>query len=231
MGCKGVNVTIPHKQAIIKYLDRLTRDAEWIGAVNTIEFKGNRLIGHNTDGKGFIHAFESDCGDTVRGKRVVLLGAGGAARAVAVQLLIQGVSHLTVANRTPGKGHHLVRGLHQLFPRKEIASVSLRGEPLSQGITGADVLINATSSGMKPTDKSPVPQSLLSSRLTVVDLIYNPPETALLREAGLAGARTYNGVGMLVHQGVLAFEIWTGLRPDLGVMKRALTAEFSRQAD
>jgi shikimate dehydrogenase len=227
LGCAGLNVTVPHKRAIIPHLDGLTREARLIGAVNTVSVKGRRLIGHNTDGRGFIRAFEAESGESPARKTVLLMGAGGAARAVAIQLLLEGVRRIVIANRTHQKGARLARELSRLFPARRVEAAPLRSPDLQETLRESQLLINATSSGLKRSDPSPVPRKFLFPGLIVVDLIYNPPLTALLKAARSAGATPYNGVGMLLHQGALSFEIWTGRKPDLEVMKRALLNEIS----
>jgi shikimate dehydrogenase len=227
LGCAGLNVTVPHKQSIIPHLDRLTREARLIGAVNTVEFKGRRLIGHNTDGRGFIRAFNRECRRSLRGKTIVIIGAGGAARAVSVQLLLEGVRRIIVANRTPRKGGRLARDLARIFPGRRLEAVPLRSRLLPGKMKDAHVVINASSCGLKKSDRSPISTAGLFPGLIVVDLIYNPPLTGLLKAARSAGCEIHNGMGMLLHQGALSFEIWTGRKPDLEVMKKSLLTEIS----
>ncbi len=222
LGCKGLNVTIPHKRAVLPFLDDLSREARLIGAVNTIEFRGSRLIGHNTDGQGFTTAFRRECRVLLRGKRALLLGAGGAARAVAVQLLVEGVHRLTLANRTLRKAQRLVQDLRKHFPRRELKALPLERRHLVSVVRDAQIIINATSVGMKPGGKIPMPSGLLRPDLIVCDLIYYPPMTTLLKEARRAGAKTLNGMGMLLWQGALAFEIWMRKKPPVDVMGKAL---------
>ena len=227
LGCQGLNVTIPHKQAVVQYMSRLSSEARLIGAVNAIEFRGKRPIGHNTDGRGFVHAFEDEWGEKLTGKRVLLLGAGGAAAAVAVQLLIEGVDHLTLANRTVKKAQRLVESCRRRFARKRVTALPLRADRLAPIVREVQIIINATSLGMRSEDRSPIPAGLLRPDLTVCDLVYKPPMTPLLREAQSVGARTINGVGMLLWQGALAFEIWTGKKPPVDAMRRALQKALS----
>ena len=222
LGCIGLNVTIPYKQTISQYLHDISREAELMGAVNTIEFRGSRWIGHNTDGRGFIQAFEAEFRESLKGKRVLMVGAGGAARAVAVQLLEEGVEHLILTNRTLNKAQQLIQGVKRYFPRKRMTAIPLKKSHLVKVMKDVQILINATSVGMGPGDKSPLPPGLMRSDQTVFDLIYHLPLTALLQEAQEAGARAVNGIGMLLYQGALAFEIWTGVRPPFEVMRQAL---------
>lgn len=227
LGCQGLNVTIPHKQAVVECMSRLSSEARLIGAVNTIEFRGKRPVGHNTDGRGFVHAFEGEWGEKLTGKRVLLLGAGGAARAIAVQLLVEGVDHLTLANRTVKKAQRLVESYRRRFARKRVMALPLQADRLAPIVREVQIIINATLLGMRSEDRSPIPAGLLRPGLTVCDLVYKPPMTTLLREAQSVGARTLNGVGMLLWQGVLAFKIWTGKKPPVDVMKQALLRALS----
>ena len=220
--CGGLNVTIPHKQAVLPFLDGLSREARLIGAVNTIEFRGSKLIGHNTDGRGFAMAFRREYKKSWKGKRILLLGAGGAARAVSVQLLMEGARHLTLTNRTEKKARRLAIDLRKHFSHRRLNVVPLRKKDLAPVIGDIDILINATSAGMKPNMKNPLPSGLLRSGMIICDLIYRPSVTPLLREAHRVGAKASNGMGMLLWQGVLAFEIFVGRKPPVKVMKQAL---------
>ena len=222
LGCKGLNVTIPHKQAVLPYLHQLSREARLIGAVNTIEFRGSKLIGHNTDGQGFTRAFRRECGVPLKGKRVLLLGAGGAARAVAVQLLVEGVHRLILTNRTDKKAWQLIKDLRKHFPHRKLDVFPLERGCLAPVVRDVQIIINATSVGMKPIGKSPLPAGLLRADQIVCDLVYHPPVTALLKEARAAGAKTFNGIGMLLWQGALAFQIWLKRKPPLKAMEKAL---------
>ncbi|MBI5197100.1 MAG: shikimate dehydrogenase [Nitrospirae bacterium] len=221
LGLGGVNVTVPHKETVIPFLHELSPMAELIGAVNTIEVQGERLVGHNTDGLGFIRALQEE-GVSVSGKRVMILGAGGSAKAGAVQMASSGVSHINFANRTPDRASTVMGHLKRHFPTLSIKVVDLSPDTLEQALSETDILVNATSVGLKSEDQPLVPLRALRPGLSVYDLIYNPPETPLLKNARVAGARSINGWGMLLHQGVLAFEIWTGRKAPVSVMRNAL---------
>lgn len=227
LGCRGLNVTIPHKRAVVSLLDGLSREARLIGAVNTIEFRGSRLIGHNTDGRGFARAFGVAFGKSVKGRRVLLLGAGGAARAVAVQVLLDGGASLALWNRSVPRAQALIRHLRSVFPGRDLTRVANRAKALESAVRETDIVINATSLGMRAGDATPLPRRYLRRGLWVYDLVYSPKETRLVREVRRAGGRAQNGLGMLLYQGALAFEIWTGRRPDVGKMKRALLRELT----
>ena len=225
----GFNVTIPHKIDIVGLLDELDESASLVGAVNTVKSDRGKLIGFNTDGEGALRALEGKIGP-VKGKEAVLLGAGGATRAIAFSLARAG-ARLTIANRTIPR----VRALASTIERKlgiNIEVVSLDRTELTEALKNADALINATSVGMCPrTNQTLVSASMMHRGLIVNDIVYKPLRTRLLREARQAGGRTINGLGMLVHQGALAFEIWTSKRAPIKVMdaaaKRQLRGESS----
>jgi shikimate dehydrogenase len=219
LGVVGANVTIPHKERVIPYLDELSTEARVIGAVNTIRHRDGRLIGHNTDVPGFLRAFREDTGVVVRGGRFLVLGAGGAARAVTAALALGGARGVTVLNRSVAKARRLVTRLRRAFPQLEWSvAPSARQLPPSGVFRG---VIQATSLGMAPHDPSPVPADWLDGSAAVYDLVYGRP-TVLLRAAAARGARHAGGLGMLVYQGALAFTIWTGRRAPVDVMRAAL---------
>ena len=218
----GVNVTIPHKEAVIPLLSEISKEAKLIGAVNTILNQNGRLIGFNTDGAGFIESLKSDGGVDPKGKKVVLLGAGGGAKAVAVTLCQAGIKSLAVTDILPERSSLLVKQLESNF-KLEILAHPVDCPGLKAAIEKGDILINATPVGMHPkTDENPLKvKAKIPSSALVCDLIYNPPETRFLKEAKAQGCRTLNGLGMLVRQGALAFKIWTGQEPPIEVMRQA----------
>ena len=219
LSLRGVNVTIPHKVSVIPLLDWVEETALDIGAVNTIVVENGRLKGYNTDGVGCLEALREEEVD-VSGGKVVILGAGGAARAIAYSLAPL-ASELVILNRTGSKAVALAEELKE-------KGWNLRGGELRRGVLedelkDAVLLVNATSVGMYPNvDESPVPREVLKSNLTVFDVVYNPIETRLLRDAKSAGAKTIDGVGMLVNQGAVAFRLWTGVNPPKEVMRKAV---------
>jgi shikimate dehydrogenase len=204
----GVNVTIPHKQAVMAWLDDLAPEARLIGAVNTIYLRDGGLHGYNTDGIGFLRALE-EAGSEVAGRTVMLLGAGGAARAIAVQLCLSGIRRLYLANRTSTRAEALAAFLKQNVPHADISVVSMGESSLAAHLPHTDIVVNATSVGMHPRDPLVLPATELSPRHLVCDIVYRPLSTPLLRAAQRQGARTVDGLGMLLHQGAKAFEIWT----------------------
>ncbi len=208
---RGASVTIPHKVSIMGYLDEVDPEAIAIGAVNTIVNEGGWLKGYNTDGRGAMRALQEVYGD-IRGAKVVVIGAGGAARAIGYHLSMV-VDELSILNRTVSRAESLASGLKSLPACSASVTVAmLTRENLRSKLADADILINATPLGMTPeTDKSPVDSDLLHSGLFVFDSVYNPSKTRLLKKAEEAGARTLTGVNMLVYQGVASFELWTGV--------------------
>jgi shikimate dehydrogenase len=218
LNIKGLNVTIPHKVAIIPFLDKLDPLAEKIGAINTIVNDEGVLTGYNTDATGFLQALLEQ-GVEPGGKTTVILGAGGASRAISFILAERG-ANLVILNRKSGRAEELAQRMAQVF-EKEITALPLSKENLAKVLARADILVNTTSVGMNPDiDETPVPAKLLKPGLIVFDIVYNPIQTRLLKEAEAAGAKTINGLDMLVWQGALAFEKWTGRKAPLELMKR-----------
>jgi len=221
LNLRGVNVTIPHKVAVMPLLDRIDPLAERIGAVNTIVNDGGILTGYNTDAAGFLQTLH-DRNVATDGKKVVLLGAGGAARALGHVLTME-KAKLTILNRKQelSWAEDLAARLSRNY-KTEVKALELTPENLKKAMTAADLLVNATSLGMSPEiEATPVPAELLSANLTVFDIVYNPLPTRLLREAKTAGAQTIDGLEMLVRQGAASFEIWTALKPPVDEMRTA----------
>jgi shikimate dehydrogenase len=226
MNMAGINLTIPHKVAVIQYLDALSPEAELMGAVNTVVREGARLIGHNTDGKGFVHSLRQEAGVDPRGRRAVFLGAGGAARAMSVEMARAGAAHLTIVNRTAERGQELEALLQEKTPADALF-VPWQGEYAVPA--DADILLNATPVGLFPNvdDLPAVALDSIRPNLLVCDVIPNPPHTAFLRAAEAGGSRTLDGLGMLVGQGAIAFKMWTGVDAPSDVMRRALEEVFA----
>ena len=213
----GVNVTIPHKERVIPFLDWVSEDARNIQSVNTIHCLEGALRGYSTDGEGFINALEAS-GKNPAGSKAVILGAGGSARATAHALFTHG-AEVTVVNRTFSRAVELASMLSAIRP------IALDSRDAVEAVQKADLLVNCTSVGMYPkVDEQPVPFEWLHEKLFVFDQVYNPLETRLLKAARSAGCRTANGVKMLVFQGAISFEIWTGHAPPIEVMESAVLA-------
>jgi shikimate dehydrogenase len=212
LGIKAIGVTIPYKVDVMPYLDELDSDAKRIGAVNAIVNNNGILLGANTDGRGAVKALQEVT--AIAGKKVILLGAGGAARAIAFAIADEG-GHLVVVNRTTSAASSLAEAAHGRY-----ASL----DELAQEIRDADIVINATSVGMAPnTDQTLLEKACLAPELTVMDLVSNPKETRLLREAREGGCKIVYGDRMLLWQGVLKFKVYTGIEPPIEVMERGLS--------
>ena len=220
MGFVGANVTIPHKVSIMPYLDELDRSAELVGAVNTIVIKQGRCIGYNTDAQGFIQSLVAK-NIAVNGKKVVIMGAGGAARAVVCGLIAQGINQIIIGTRNEDKAQEFVK----LFPAgANIHGCDWRKEIFADAIEQCDILINCTPIGMSSSQEIQLPINWQNVKPTAVicDLIYNPPLTPFLAYAQSRGHLVINGAGMLVEQGALAFELWTGKSAPRDIMLETL---------
>lgn len=223
LGMRGINVTIPHKEAVLPFLDVLSVDAEIIGAVNTIVNYDGRLTGFNTDGLGFLEAMRVETGQTPSDKKVTMIGAGGAARAVAVQMALAGAKEIRIINRNLARADQ-IKAVLDAKTSCITRTMPFNCEDLADTIRDTDILINATPVGMYPKiDAAPVVEpKLLHSGMLVCDLVYNPPETGLLKAAKNKGAATLPGLGMLLYQGALAFKLWTDQEAPVEIMKEAL---------
>ena len=223
MGYKGFNCTLPHKQAIIPLLDGLGESAEIMGAVNCVVERDGKYIGENTDGKGYLESIQEIT--DLKDQTVVILGAGGAARAIAVELALSGVSEIIIVNRTEKSGQELVNLLNEKTP-SHATFHPLQGEYTVPG--GVDIVINATNIGLYPdTTKVPINMKSLSEDMIVSDVIPNPPQTQFLKDAEAEGCKTIDGLGMLVNQGRIAIKFWSGKDVDASVMKKALEDLFA----
>jgi shikimate dehydrogenase len=221
----GLNVTMPHKNAVMKYLDEIDSPARAIGAVNTILNDKGRLIGYDTDGIGALKALKEN-GINPNGKKLLLLGAGGAGKAIAFQAA-QEVEELVILNRTPQKAKKLAEVLRKEF-NKKINGNALSTEIIKKELRDTDILVNATSVGMHPNiDQSLVPKSSLRPDLCVMDIVYDPIETKLVKDAKAVGAKIVSGIEMLVYQGAASFEIWTHQSAPVKVMKKAVLNKLS----
>ncbi|RRN73232.1 shikimate dehydrogenase [Peribacillus simplex] len=214
LGIEGFNITIPHKTSIIPFLDEVDELALAIGAVNTVVNKNGRFIGYNTDGKGFFKSLCDEISGDIKAKKTLVIGAGGAARAIYFTLVKEGVKQVDIANRTKERAAQLVSDCPYDKVSKALSIIEAE-ESLSQ----YDLIIQTTSSGMSPElDHSPLKVDQLKTGAIVSDIIYNPLQTKLLLEAREKGAETQNGLGMFINQAALAFEIWTGVMPDTARM-------------
>lgn len=218
MGFRGGNFTLPHKVAVVEYLDRLTEAAELMGAVNCVTIEDDELVGENTDGKGFVESLREITEPA--GKRVVLFGAGGAARAIAVELALNGVDAITIVNRSRERGESLVQLLTQ---RVDTDAEFILWDSEFAIPDDADLVINGTSIGLGDSQaRLPVVAESFQSQHIVADVVFNPVRTRFLQEAAERGCKTVDGLGMLVNQGAIAFRAWTGVDPDKAVMREAV---------
>ncbi len=231
LGLRGLNVTIPHKAAVVSHLDEISATSRQLGVVNTIVNNNGHLRGDSTDGAGFIRAL-AEAGEGITDNRVVLIGAGGSARAVALAAAQEQPEELVIVNRTPQRAVELAKLVRAAGGLKAVRYIALDSPEVATAVSSADVIIDSTPVGMYPhTDVAPVicAEWLRPCQL-VCDLTYNPRETVLLQAAREAGARTLDGTGMLVHQGAIAFEQWTGEEAPVEVMRLALLEALERTA-
>ncbi len=223
MGILGVNITIPHKESIIFFLDEISPEASLTGAVNTVKNDDGKLTGYNTDVGGFLRSIKEDLGFHPKGSNVAVIGAGGAARAVLSALCMNEASEIYVINRTFDKAKKLAAEFKKSFKDTQIYAASLDDkEEMEKSLSLANLLVNATSVGMKGIDSVEFPLELLSQRAAVYDLIYDPRETNLVKRVKEMGRRASGGLGMLLYQGAESFNIWTGMEAPIGVMKKAI---------
>ncbi len=220
-GYGGVNLTIPLKEIAFQGLEKLDISAEILGAVNTVELADDGLVGHNTDGYGFLKALEEAFGKAAEGDRVFVLGCGGAGRAVALMAALDGAKSITLADIDKTRVENIAAEIMKSMPDVEIFQCLEKDDQIEQS-HAADWVIQASPVGMKKDDRSPLPPGAFRAGQCVFDLIYMYPETAFLSTAKAAGAQIANGLGMLLHQGAKAFEIWTGIQPDVAAMRDAL---------
>jgi len=232
LGFLGVNVTIPHKEAVMEHLDEVANTALQVGAVNTIVNRAGRLVGYNTDGWGFISHLE-ELGIKTAGLHAVVLGAGGAARAIALHLAMAGVRSVSVSNRSAGRAESVCEAISAVQPKLAVRAVEAQSPEERAALMDAGIVVNCTPLGMSPgaVNESPVSDiNLLPQRAVIYDTVYTPAETRLIREAKLRGLRTVSGLGMLVHQGACSWEYWFGRRGPVSVMYSAAKAALEGQA-
>ncbi|MFH1784369.1 MAG: shikimate dehydrogenase [bacterium] len=225
LGIAGVNVTVPHKESVMRHLDSVSKDASLIGAVNTVCNEGGTLKGYNTDGEGFITSLLKDAKIKLEGKKVVLIGAGGVGKAIAVKLAQRPIEHMVITDKITPKAKKLSRHIVKNIPDCCVYALHCKGRALKDEILAADILINATPLGMHPEDPPVVDPKLLRKKLFVYDVVYNR-ETELLKQAKQVGAKHLGGLGMLLYQGVIAFELWTGREAPVDIMRKELKKRF-----
>ena len=217
----GINVTLPHKKAVLPMMDSISEEAELIGAVNTLIFKDGLVEGHNTDARGFIASLKEAGISSLKGKKAIVLGAGGGAQAVVVGLALEGVDRIIIANRTKEKAVDLARSLSNKT-MVMMEGISLDDNALRDYVSESDILISTITASMDTRIQSVVDPSWFHKELIVCDIVYIPPETNLLKAAVEHGLKTIGGMGMLVHQGAISFQLWTGVKPPIETMRQAL---------
>jgi shikimate dehydrogenase len=224
LGIRGVNVTIPHKVEVMNYLDAIDETAKIAGAVNTIVNRDGNLTGYNTDGIGYVRSLQEETGFALKNSRILLLGAGGAARGVAHALAREVPSHIFITNRTPSKALQLAAELEY------VSSEVVPWEQVEEMIDKVDVVINTTPIGMSPRiDEMPIDPRKIQPGAVVSDLIYNPLITTLLQQAKSYGAKIHGGLGMFIYQGAFAFEYWTGYGAPVDAMRQTVLETFISQ--
>jgi shikimate dehydrogenase len=223
---RGFNVTMPNKKNVLPLLDEVTPEARMIGAVNTVLQENGRLIGYNTDGRGYVHAL-LETGVAVAGKRILLAGAGGAARSVTVQLAVDGAAEIVILNRTLSRAEAICSVIQKNVPACRVQALNLDEGTLRQRLRETDIFINTTALGMHPYEDQSVVTSpeMLHGDLIVSDVIYKPSKTRLLKIAEQAGCKTMNGLGMMIWQGAEAFKIWTGVDMPVDYIKNEVFSE------
>lgn len=227
LGLWGVNVTVPHKEAVFSLLDDIDPAARLIGAVNTIVNRQGRLIGYNTDGLGFLRSLAEDLQFIPKGQRILLLGAGGACRAALVSLCQAGVSWVGIANRTRNRAETLVQEFERIFPEVRFEHFGIEKEELRRATESIDLLANTSAVGLKGEVFVEIPWEDLSKEIAIYDMVYSKTGTPLLQQAMSRGHRASGGLGMLAGQGEEAFTLWTGDKPLEGLMKRCLISELT----
>ena len=229
----GFNATVPHKEAVMAAMDEVSEEAQMAGAVNTVVNDDGRLVGYNTDGTGFVRALREEAGFAFDGSRVLIVGAGGAARGVVMALSGEGVADFVIANRTQGRAERLAGDLARHFGGG-VRVISLESEELRRAAQSSDLIVQCTTMGMLHSpgaEASPLASADISADAVVYDLVYNPPETPLMREAVRAGARVYGGLSMLVYQGAVGFETWMGRPAPVEAMFKAAQAALAKQQE
>ena len=221
----GINVTIPHKQNVIPYLDEISREATLIGAVNTLIFRDGTISGENTDAPGFLQAMQEEGHEVPQGGSAVIIGAGGSARAIVVALALAGVQTICITNRTVSRAVALATDLSEKTDAS-IYGIGLDDPKLPNAVGTSQLIVNTASTSMDVSHPLLIDPEWLAPQSIVYDIVYTPPETRLLQAAAEKGCHTIGGLGMLVHQGAIAFERWTGVNPPVETMRQALQGAF-----
>jgi shikimate dehydrogenase len=227
LGFTGLSITIPYKNAAVKHLDEMSKEASIIGAVNTVLLRKDKLFGYNTDAYGFSESLRIDGHMDVAGKTVTVIGAGGVSRAISTVCVLNGASSINLTDIVKNRCAGLCKRLSKIESATKIQQVYAEDSTLEGAVKKSDILINATPLGMNIDDPLPIPTELIHPNSLVFDAIYNVENTSILRKTKKMGCKTLNGLGMLAYQAAFAFEIWTGMRPNVDTMKKALRDCFS----
>ena len=222
LGMTGLNVTIPHKEAVMEFLDEVKAEAKQIGAVNTIWVEDGNLCGTNTDAYGFLASLDDEGVVRLENKAAAIIGSGGVARAIVTACASEGMKALALTDIVIERAHALEDAVTKSFPQITVNVFEPEHPDLYDAVSSADVLVNATPLGMKPDDPLPIEAEHIRSGSVVFDAVYNPAETKLLAAAARKECKAIGGLGMLAHQGARSFEIWTGVAPDVELMKEVL---------
>jgi shikimate dehydrogenase len=226
LGFGGLNLTVPLKEEVLPYLSERDTYAQRLGAVNTVRFlPQGSLKGYNTDGAGFLDGIREAFSASVKGLSVLLVGSGGAGRAVAITCAMEGAAKVAVSDIEPSRANRLVSEISSLTPSVPTEAVEATSKALARACASADLVVQATPVGLKPSDPSPLGTEAFRAGQLAYDLIYTAPQTAFMKAAAQAGAKTANGLGMLLRQGARAFSIWTDKQAPIDAMRQALTAE------
>ncbi|MBI5902858.1 MAG: shikimate dehydrogenase [Deltaproteobacteria bacterium] len=231
LNMRGVNVTIPHKEEVLKHLDGVDDHARDIGAVNSIVNRDSILVGYNTDGPGYLLSLRDDAGCAPAGKNVVIIGAGGAARSISYAVLGAKPASVTIANRTRDRAVELAAEFRKKFRGVDIHAAPLEKEALRPLMRSTDIVVNTTSLGMMGKGVLDLPIEELPPHAVVSDIVYRPIETDIIRKAAARGIKTHGGLGMLVRQGAITFELWTGRKAPLDAMRKAAMEEFELEQE
>lgn len=226
LGISGVNITIPHKEKVVPFLEEVTEEASLIGSVNTIENKNGRLIGHNTDSRGYIRSLREDAGFEPKGKKILVIGAGGAARGIIAGLSMNDASDIFIANRTVEKGERLALEFKDKFSAIRFSSIPLSSLKDPNILSQVDLIVNASSMGLDEGAPD-VEFSLTPPHALISDIVYKPAVTPFLKKAQAAGRKTLGGLGMLIYQGAISLEIWTSKEAPVDIMRNSLTPFLS----
>lgn len=226
LNMRGMNITIPHKEEVLKHLDGIDDHARGIGAVNSIVNMDGSLIGYNTDGPGYLLSLRDDAGCAPGGKKIIIIGAGGAARSIIYAVLGARPAAVTLANRTESRAVELAVEFREKFRGVDIHTAPLEKEALRPLMREADIVVNTTSIGMMGRGGLDLPMEELPQHALVSDIVYRPLETDMIKKAVARGLKTHSGLGMLVRQGAITFELWTGMKAPLDAMRKAVMEEL-----